>query len=224
MRNATTREVIQDKPISFIGNPMCGPFGDMSNINYSKMIEEEKDQRIGDGWKHFAFCLKLYELQWRDRRYFLHEHPEIASPWGEDCAIRMPKRQGIVRVTGDQCRYGFKSHDGRRERPARKRTGFMTNPPCIAKKSELQCPNRKGRKEHDHVIFINGRARAAQVYPPECCRAMCEGFVEQLEVDRKGQFSIANVNTNGGIDTKQLMEEAKRIKERHQTMEEDDQQ
>ena len=116
--------------------------------------------------------------------------------------------------------YGLKSRDQEREGPARKRTGFLTNSPCIAKRLELRCPNTKANKIHDHVVLINGRAKAAQVYPPALCRAVCVGFIEQLEVDRKGQFIIANVSTNN--NTKDLMEEAETIKARYKTIEEDD--
>ena len=81
----------------------------------------------------------------------------------------------------------------------------------------------KDQNVHEQVTPIHGRATAAQIYPPALCRAVCEGPVEQLEVDGKGQFLLANVNTNGGIDTRQFMEEAKKLKEKHQTVEEDNQ-
>ena len=137
--------------------------------------------------------------------------------------MKMLKRQGVVRVVGDQCRYGFMSSDGHREGPARKRTGFMINSPCVAKTLDLQRPNQKGQVVHGHVVLINGRAKAAQVYPPKLCRAVCEGLIEQLEVDRKGQFLITNVAINPDTNLKQLMEEAKKIEEKIQRVEEDDQ-
>ena len=173
------------------------------------------------GRKHLEFCIKMYKLQWREGRYCLQGHLEIASSWQEECVKRMLQRQGVVRVTGDQCRYGFISNDGHREGPARKRTSFMTNSPCIAKKLSLRCPNTREYKAHDHVVFIKGRAKAAQVYPPALCRAVCVGLTEQLEADRKGQFLIASVNANGDNDTKQMAMEMKSIKERYKTVEED---
>ena len=167
--------------------------------------------------------MKLYELQWREGRYFLHEYPETASSWKDESVMKMLERQGVVRVVGDQCRFGFTSSDGQREGPARKRTGFMTNSPCTAKKSNVHCPNRKGQEVHNHVILINGRAKAAQVYPPKLCRAVCEGLMEQFEADRKGQFLFANVNLDVNVDSKDLMDEAKKLEPRCPTVGEDDQ-
>ena len=223
MRNAAIRKVMQDKPILSIGSPMCVPFSNMNNINYSRMSTEEKNQRPNYGRQHLELCMKFYELQWREGRYFLHEHPATARSWGEDCVMKMMTRQGVVRVVGDQCRFGLKSSDGYREGPARKRTGFMTNSPCIIKRLNLLRPNQNGQQIHDHVVFINGRAKAAEIYPPGLCRAMCEGFIEQLEADRKGQFLFFNMNIDTITNSKQFMDEAKKIKEKHYTVEEDDQ-
>ena len=85
---------------------------------------------------------------------------------------------GITRVAGDQCRYGLKANDGRREGAARKRIGFMTNAPCIAKRLSLRCPNTKQVKRHEYVILVNGRAKAAEIYPKQLCRAVCQGLME----------------------------------------------
>ena len=133
----------------------------------------------------------------------------------------MLKRQGVVRVTGDQCRYGLTASDGQKPSPARKSTSFMTNSPCIAQRLCLRCPNNREYKVHDHVILVNGRAKAAQVYPPALCRAICTGLREQLDADRQGSFLLANVDANGVNNTKQLVEEANQIKEKYRIVEED---
>ena len=207
MRNNAVRLLLEDKPRLLIGSPMCGPFSTMNQINYARMTKEEKQQKLEHGRKHFEFCMKLYEIQWREGRYFLHEHPDGASSWQEDCVHRLLKRQGVIRVAGDQCRYGLKSHDGQREGPARKRTGFMTNAPCIAKRLNIKCPNNNSYRPHDHVQLINGRAAAAQVYPPTLCMAVCRGLMEQIEADRRGQFTIAEINADGRGDGKDLKAE-----------------
>ena len=221
MRNAAVRKLIQDKPVLLIGSPMCGSFSAMNNFNYIKMTEEERNQKINYGRELLEFCIKMYELQWREGRYFLHEHPETASSWQEDCVKKMLQRQGVVRFTGDQCRYGLTSSDGHREGPARKRTSFMTNSPCIVKKLSLRCPNSRDYKVHDHVVLINGRAKAAQVYPPALCRAVCVGLNEQIEADRKGRFLIANINANGQDDSKQMAMEKENLKKRYKIVEVD---
>ena len=81
MRNEAVRKFTQGKPRLFIGNPMCGPFSAMNTTNYNRMTEEEKQHKIANGKKHLEFCMKLYETQLRERRYFLHGHPNTANPW-----------------------------------------------------------------------------------------------------------------------------------------------
>ena len=221
MRNAAIRKLIQDKPRLLIGSPMCGPFGVMNNINYSRMSEEEKQQRITYGRRHLEICIKLYQIQWREGRYFRHEHPESASSWHEECVQGLLKRQGVVRVVGDQCVYGLKSQEGQRIGPARKSTGFMTNSPCIAKKLSRRCPNRNGTKIHNNVQLSDGRAKAAQIYPPGLCRALCQGLMEQIKIDRMGQFLIAQINLTVTGASDQMKQEAESIRKRYKTIEED---
>ena len=100
MRNAAVRKLLNDRPRLLIGSPMCAPFSCMNNMNYARMTEEEKQNRIDYGRRHLEFCMSLYEIQWREGRYFLHEHPESASSWQEECVRRMFKRQGVIRVVG----------------------------------------------------------------------------------------------------------------------------
>ena len=104
MRNAVIRKAIQDKPVMLIGSHMCGPFSTMNNLNYAKMIDEEKNQRIAYGRKHLEICARCYELQWREGRNFLHEHPQAASSWQEREIQRLLQEEGVNKTVGDRCR------------------------------------------------------------------------------------------------------------------------
>ena len=190
MSNVAVRLLLNDKPRLLIGSPMCAASSTMNNLNYARMIAEEKQERIECGRKFFEFCCNIYELQLREGRYVLHQHPAAARSWSEECINKMLRRQGVVGVVGDQCQCGLKSHDGQREGLARKRVGFMTNSPCIAKRLTSKCPNNCDNQFHKHVVLINGRAKAAETYPPGLCKAVCKGLVEQLEADRLGQHHL----------------------------------
>ena len=131
------------------------------------------------------------------------------------------RKHGVTRVVGDQCRYGLQSQDGQRVGPARKSIGFMTNSPCIAKRLSLRCPNRQGMRVHEHAILTNGRARAAQVYPPGLCRAIFQGLIEQIEMDRMGQLLIVETNADGKTDSSKMMEEAEEINKKYRIVEEE---
>ena len=116
--------------------------------------------------------------------------------------------------------YGLTTTDGKRTELARKRTGFMTNSPCFAEQLNKKCPNTNEWKLHEHMVLINGRPNMAQVYPDKLCRAICEGFKEQLEHDRKGQLLIADYDLDESRTSRELLNMSKQLKEFYYTVEE----
>ena len=68
--------------------------------------------------------------------------------------------------------------------PVLKPTGWLTNSPCIAERPGVRCSNLYGESTHRHVHLVNGRARAAQVYPVKLCLAILNGLRDQLTEDR----------------------------------------
>ena len=127
--------------------------------------------------------------------------------------VRLLQRAGVQRVVGDQCRYGLKIKHGDEVGLARKRPGFLTNSSRIARALCKKCPNRRIQKVHDHIILESGRTKAAQVYPPELCHAICKGLEDQLEADQKGQFVFAELEGGNGTNGKGLMQASKDIHE-----------
>ena len=111
MRRRAISKIVKDKPLVLIGSPMCTEYSSMNGINHSKMPREEVEARLDYARRHFEFCIKLYETEWQRGRYFLHEYPAGASPWEEAMMKRLMSRNGVQRVVGDQCQYGFKATD-----------------------------------------------------------------------------------------------------------------
>ena len=222
MRNHAIRKILKDKPKLFIGSPICTPFSQMNNINYSKLKPEEVQQRMEYGRKHLEFCMRPYEIQWSEGRYSFHEHPQAASSWEQACVKKMLKKAGVTRVVGDQCMYGLKANEGDRWGPARKSTGFMTNSACVAQALQQRCPNTRNDQVHKHVVLQSGRTTVAQVYPPELCKAICLEFKEQFEVDRKGQFLLAELESSDVGKGGAMVKIANKLKETYKTVIEDD--
>ena len=132
MRNRAIRKIFIDESLLLIGNPMCTIYNIMKHANHARMDPDEVAERSRYVRKHLEFSTQLYKIPVDAGRYFYREYPQGASPWEEICIKEFMKRQGMMRVVGDQCMYRFKSRDGQREGPARKRTGFLTNAICIA--------------------------------------------------------------------------------------------
>ena len=95
MRNKAVRRVINDKPLLLICSPICTFPSCMDNTNYPRMPPEDVEQRIEYGRRHAEFCMKFYEIQWRATRDVLHEHPQTARSWHEDCVKRLMRRIGV---------------------------------------------------------------------------------------------------------------------------------
>lgn len=222
MRNRAVRRLLKDKPTLLIGSPMCTAFSQMNNANYPRMDPIEVEKRKQYGRKHFEFCSKLYDMQWNEGRYFLHEHPAGASSWNEPCMVKLLQKHGVTRVNGDQCQYGLTTTTPKGiTGPARKAIGFMTNSPCIAKQLNKQCPNRVCWWTHEHIQFEGGRTKRAQIYPPELCKAICNGLSEQLQADRDGQFLLAKVEATTTTPSGDLRKAADELKKSYRTVEED---
>ena len=85
MRNRAARQIPREEPLLLVGSPMCIAFSVMNRINYAKMTAEEMAHKMEYGRKRLKCCAKLYALQWKAGRYFLHEHAEGASSWEEQC-------------------------------------------------------------------------------------------------------------------------------------------
>lgn len=126
----------------------------------------------------------------------MNEHPQSASSWSERCIRQLLQKDGVQYVVGDQCMYGLNAKIGSHEGPARKRIGFLTNSPCVARRLSKRCPNTNERIIHEHVRLESGRASKAQVYLDALCRAICAGIEEQIKADQCGQFMLLNINNS----------------------------
>ena len=67
---------------------------------------------------------ELYLEQIRAGRLFMHEHPEGARSWDEECIKEVLKSLGVNTVVTDQCQFGQQSREGN---PIRKPTKWMSN-------------------------------------------------------------------------------------------------
>ena len=121
------------------------------------------------GIKHLEFCCKIYLEQVRNGRYFVHEHPLTATSWQVECMDKLRKMPMVYTAEGHMCAYGMTSTDQRGPGFVKKPTRFLTNSIEAAKALSKRCP-----RGHRHVHLMEGRARAAAVYPPELCRTMCK--------------------------------------------------
>ena len=95
-------------------------------------------------------------------------------------------------VITDQRMFGLKTRtDGKRTAPARKPIRFMTNAEEVRKKLDIRCDGG-----HQHQALLDGRAKQAAIYPPALRRAICQGLIQQLQLDRQKIKSLFNLKAD----------------------------
>ena len=179
--------IIKDKPKLVIGSPPCTFFSRLQELNKYMYRNDELwmakfSEGIEQAKRYVRFCVKLYNHQREHGRYFLHEHPWLATSWGLVEIENLLKKSDVQRVRTDMCQFGMTSRTGpvgSALGPVLKPTGFLTNSPHIARELSKRCP-----KLHEHVPLVGGRAAAAAIYPHRLCCAICKGLAAQLAEDR----------------------------------------
>ena len=178
---ARCRKLVRDsKPAVIIGSPMCTWFSALQKMNRKHMDPLEWSRQRVRAIMHLAFAFELYEAQHIAGRLFVHEHPESADSWDQDVVINFRSRHPeLFETVMDQCMYGLTTTtDSGDVMPARKPTKWLTNSGCVAARLSARCDG-----SHSHQPLVGGRASAAQVYPPELCRAIAAGLADQLRAD-----------------------------------------
>ena len=106
-RAKAKRRVTQEKPTILIGSPMCTAFCHLQNINFKRMDPERVRKILTRARLHLAFCCELYRIQVAEGRHFIHEHPALATSWGEPCVKRLLRMPEVKVTTTDACQYGI---------------------------------------------------------------------------------------------------------------------
>ena len=92
----------------------------------------------------------------------------------------------VLKAVLHQCQFGLTSRDELGLGLVKKPTIMLTNSVEMHRQMDRQCTPGS----HRHVHLMGGKAKAAQKYPPELCRAVCRGVVNQREMDTAGLASI----------------------------------
>ena len=126
--------VVETKPFLLIGSPPCTMFSSLQNLSKHKANKAEWDKKMKEAEKHLAFCMELYRIQIRGKRFFLHEHPHNATSWKMKEVIQVMAEVDVEVTECDMCAYGLVVKEGDEEVIARKRTKLMSNSPEVIKR------------------------------------------------------------------------------------------
>ena len=132
---------------------------------------------------HLNCVCSLYEEQVREGRFFIHEHPAMATSW-EEPAVRRVLKLPDVRVTRvDACQYGMTGQFHGDELPVKKPTKWMSNMKGVIETLHRTCAGRDGSCSDGrrHASCTGKRAERAAIYPIKLCKAILQGIRCHLE-------------------------------------------
>ena len=182
-KRAKARKMLErDGPVLLVVCPMCSAFSVLQELfNYPRMSAHHVESKLSEGLDHLRFAVELCIRQHNAGRLFLFEHPHNASSWSTKALNILMGEKGVYKVDFDFCMLGMEARgDDGVMRPAKKRTGVVTNSEAVASVLErAQC-----RNEHEHVHLLGGKAGPCQIYPDKFCRLVCEGVKQELAHDR----------------------------------------
>ena len=113
-------------------------------------------------------------------RDFIHEHPLSATSWATECMAKLLESPAVYTAEAHMCAYGMQSKHKHAPVYAKNPTIFLTTSIVSARALSRRCP-----ENHRRVHLMEGRARAAAVYPQELCRTICRATLEQAKADAR---------------------------------------
>jgi hypothetical protein len=173
----------EELPELVVGSPPCASFSTLQALR--KKQSAEREAALKEGIEHINFCAAVYKWQHARERYFLHEHPWGASSWRLQAMKALRTLKGVELVRMDQCMVGQEAWDRNEDgtwawRPARKRTGWLTNMPEMAETlGSFQCDG-----SHRHARLIGGTARATERYPARLVKEILKTLRNVLRRER----------------------------------------
>eukprot|EP00435_Cladocopium_sp_Y103_P038998 s1685_g10.t1 len=174
-------EHIMNNPYELVVvTPPCTLFSLLQYLGLGKskescMNDPEFQRRYHEACVLLNFAALICTIQVRRNQFFLFEQPWTALSWHEKCIQRLLNAPGTMLVRTDQCMFGQKDL---KQRPIRKRTGFLTNNAKIASALRRTCKNN-----HVHQPCVGqskGQSRAAQAarYPVALIDAVLRAFAK----------------------------------------------
>ena len=102
--------------MTVIGSPPCTMFFRLQELNkFMYKNDREWMQRFGDllgqAKRYKKLCGSIYGHQRAHGRYFLHEHPWLATSWHMDVMTRLEEYMDVRKVQIHMCQFGMVSRE-----------------------------------------------------------------------------------------------------------------
>ena len=187
MEDTVERKVQNEEPPLATRSPMCTNYQMTAHLDWAEVPTEDANKCMTEARLYLHFCV-IFGAHRAARIYLRHGQLLVANSWRELCVVRSVSAKGVLTTKGHTCKFGMLEIDQDGPGLALKPKAFLTNWVCIAEVVEQFC-----QQGHRHIKFEGShRTRDAQIHPPDLCRAICKGLMDQQIPDKAGPSSIAS--------------------------------
>ena len=92
-------------------SPMCTAFVQLQIINKHRRDAEVIKRELDEAKDHIRFVMRVCATQVREHRYFLSEHPAMATSWRMADVKKVQGMDCVETVQMDVCRFGMSAVD-----------------------------------------------------------------------------------------------------------------
>ena len=132
------------------------------------------EDELNRGKAQINSCSQIYKMQLASKRHFIHEHPDGSTAWNAPEVVEFMMRPEVDAAVLLMCAYGMTSTEDIGDGLVKKPSRMISLSPVVRRRIEARCSNEIGGHQHRHVRLVQGRAKAAQVYPRELGMKICE--------------------------------------------------
>ena len=165
------------KALLVIGSPMCSATGQVKNKSKHHLGNKDNTNIHDVGEKHLEFCMKLYQMQLDNGMYFLHENAGGPENETHPKVKQLVEDWRVYEVEGSVC-----SIEMDKKNIERRKTTFITNAECIARRMGRKCEG--GKKG---ILAKGERPRYDEIYTEDMCKEVIRGLHDQMKVDGRLQ-------------------------------------
>jgi hypothetical protein len=165
------------RPRCVMLSPPCTVFSTMQNMNWGRMSDEAKEEKMRIGVRLLDVAVWIATEQVNNNRFYIIEHPRGAASWKRPNVVALKKLAPTFMTDFDQCTVGLVDTDTKK--PIKKPTRLLTN--LGAMHLELRDRKCEGfHKQHQRCLGRDShgdRAARAAKYPPAMCVAIADAVM-----------------------------------------------
>ena len=195
-RNRAVSRLCSEKPYVLITSPLHPNSSKPVPLNVRSRGTSDREQVTPNAREHLEFICKFIMIQHRNKRYFIHEHPDDTHLWHDQCVQEVLSVTQATVTKFDQCQFGslnadnigLKRHHGIRSR-------FISTMPAI----DAVFGGKLRQEVHEHAQSSGSEARDAQACSPQLYKTIISAIELQRKWDERGIKLLATVEAEGEI-------------------------